>query len=70
MFKVLGLGIGVLLVVLFLGCTVYGVVLAFKASILLGLIALIVEPSPFIFGLVMLLCEVNLAEKIMVWVHS
>ncbi|MCK5600350.1 hypothetical protein KAR91_00670 [Candidatus Pacearchaeota archaeon] len=41
---------GVLILVTF-GCTIYGLVLCFQASIILGLIVLILEPGPFIFGL-------------------
>lgn len=44
--------------------SVYGLVLAFKASIALGIIALIVEPSPLIFGAVMFFGDVNLPVKI------
>ena len=46
--------------------SIYGLILAFKASIILGIIALIVEPSPFIFGLVALF-GTNVPEKIQAW---
>lgn len=45
-------------------CTVYGLYLAFSASILLGVVVLIVEPSPLVIGTVMLLFHKNLAQLI------
>jgi hypothetical protein len=58
-------GLGLLLVVLTgLGVSAYGLVLAFKASILLGFLCLFVEPSPLIFGLAMLIGGVNIPQKI------
>jgi hypothetical protein len=35
-----------------IGLSIYGLVLAFKASLVLGVIVLVVEPSPLILGLV------------------
>lgn len=52
-----------------LGATGYGIYLAFSASIVLGIVALFVEPLPLIFGLVQLLADVNLAEKIVQLFH-
>jgi len=49
---------------LMLVSTIYGLYLAFSASIILGLIVLIVEPSPAIIGLVMLFFDKNLAQMI------
>jgi len=34
--------------------SIYGLILAFKASVILGVIALIVEPSPFVIGVIAL----------------
>lgn len=45
-------------------CTLYGLYLAFSASIVLGIIVFIVEPSPFIIGAVMLFFDKNLAQMI------
>lgn len=60
--------VGVLLVFAFWGfmlfSTVYGLYLAFSASILLGIIVFIIEPSPLIIGLVMLFFDKNLAQMI------
>lgn len=35
-----------------IGLSIYGLVLAFKASVVLGVIVLVVEPSPLVLGLV------------------
>jgi hypothetical protein len=43
--------ISILFIILFIGCCVYGVILAFYASIVLGIITVIVEPLPLLFGL-------------------
>lgn len=51
-------------------CTLYGLFLAFSASVILGIIALLVEPSPFIIGLVMVLFQKNLAELIMAFLNK
>ena len=48
-----------------IGCTLYGLVLAFKVSILIGVLVLIVEPAPFIIGFVALLTQTNLAQKLL-----
>lgn len=60
--------VGVLLLIAFWGLllvsTVYGLYLAFSASIILGIIVLIVEPSPLIIGIVMIFFDKNLAQMI------
>lgn len=43
---------------------VYGLWLAFSASIVLGIVVLLVEPSPLVIGLVMLLFHKNLAQML------
>jgi len=65
-------GMGILGVILMLAMwlgllvsTVYGLYLAFSASILLGIIVLVIEPSPLIIGLVMLLFHKNLAQMLL-----
>jgi len=45
--------------------TLVGLYLAFSASILLGIIVLLVEPAPLVIGLVYLFMGVDLAAKIM-----
>lgn len=67
--KLVGFGIFAVLinVVISLGavCTaIYGLILAFKASVLLGIIVLLVEPSPFILGVAGLLGHPDLAQRI------
>lgn len=70
MSKLLGsLGIvGVILAVCFglfmLGMSIYGLYLAFSASIILGIVAFFVEPSPLVFGLVMFFFDKNLPLEI------
>ena len=47
-----------------LSMTIYGLYLAFSASVVLGIVVLVVEPSPAIIGLVMFFFEKNLAQLI------
>jgi hypothetical protein len=65
LFALFTLTIAICLAILSIGCTFYGLYLAFSASIILGIIALVVEPSPFIFGIVMLAVHKNLPQMIM-----
>lgn len=46
----------------------YGAYLAFKASAVLGIIVLIVEPAPSILGWVAILGHPELAAKITAWI--
>lgn len=48
-----------------IGLSIYGLILAFSANIFLGLLILIIEPLPLVFGFAMFFLDVNLAEKIM-----
>lgn len=48
-----------------IGATIYGWYLAFSASILLGILMLVVAPSATIVGLVMLLFHKNLAQIVL-----
>lgn len=63
--------IGALLVICLaifsLVCTFYGLYLAFSASILLGILVFVIEPSPFIIGFVMICFEKNLAQMLIEW---
>lgn len=47
------------------GISVYGLYLAFSASILLGVVVFFVQPAPLVLGLVMLLADKNLSQMIM-----
>lgn len=65
---------GAILVALLLICgpfllTIYGLVLAFKASIILGIIVLVLEPSPFILGLLAVFGMSDIAQKIATWLN-
>lgn len=48
-------------------CGFYGLYLAFSASILLGILVFLIEPSPFIIGFVMICFEKNLAQMAIDW---
>lgn len=47
--------------------SIYGLYLAFSVSILLGLVCIIIEPSPLVFGVVMFFWDKNIPELIMGW---
>lgn len=49
--------------------SVYGLILAFKASIILGIIAFVLEPSPLVIGVVAYFGGMNVAPKIAAWLH-
>jgi len=56
---------------LFTVCAVlYGIYLAFCASILLGILVLLVEPSPLVIGLVMIFFHKNLAQMLVDFLHK
>lgn len=61
-------GIGILLAVLMafgvIGLSLYGLVLAFSASIILGVVTLFVEPLPLVIGLVKVFAHIDLAHRI------
>ena len=50
--------------------SLYGLYLAFSASVVLGLLALFIEPSPFIFGAVMFFMDKNIPEMLMEWLNK
>jgi hypothetical protein len=50
------------------GVAIYGLVLAFSASICLGIICLVAEPAPLIIGLAKLFWGVDLAQRVMEWI--
>jgi len=50
--------------------SIYGLILAFKASVVLGILALFVEPSPAVFGLAMIFAKTNLPQLIVAWAHA
>ena len=68
MFKDLaGLSLALLLIALVclpVALSLYGLVLAFKASILVGILALLVEPAPLVVGVVAFFGHTNLAELV------
>lgn len=64
-----GMGIVGILMLVFapLALTIYGLYLAFSASIVLGVLALLIEPSPFILGVLALFGHPDVATKIATW---
>lgn len=67
----LGLAVSglILLVAALLLPGVYGIFLAFKASIILGIIVLIVQPSPTVLGWVALFGRSDVCERLAAWLH-
>lgn len=61
-FGLLGVLFAVFLWAGLLAATFYGLYLAFSASMILGIIVLLIEPSPLIIGLVMWFFDKNLAQ--------
>lgn len=70
-------GFGILGTLAFIGCflafigtiiyaTFLGLYMAFSASILLGIVVLLVEPAPLVIGLWWLFFHVDLAERFLV----
>ena len=47
--------------------TIYGLYLAFSASIVLGVLVLLVEPSPLILGVLAFFGHPEVAHKIATW---
>lgn len=49
------------------GLSVYGLFLAFKASLVLGVLALILEPAPLVLGIIGVLGNPELTQQIANW---
>jgi hypothetical protein len=49
------------------GLSIYGLYLAFSASIILGIVAVFVEPAPLVLALVEILAHRHLAQEIVNW---
>jgi hypothetical protein len=60
----------ILLSLFIIGVSIYGVYLAFCASILFGLIVLITPPSSTVIGLVYIGWGKNLAALVVQWLNS
>lgn len=52
------------------GFSIYGVYLAFCASVILGIITLFVPPAAFAFGAIQLFFHTNLPNMILEWLSS
>lgn len=57
------------LIVVGLASTLYGLVLAFKASFILGLLVLIFEPTPAVIGIYAFFGHPDIAQKLVTWLH-
>jgi xanthine/uracil permease len=57
-----------ILAVFSMAVSIYGLILAFQVSILLGILVLIIEPAPLVIGVVMIFWGVNLAQVFYNWV--
>ncbi len=65
-FGLIGLAFGIFMLI----ASIYGLYLAFSASILLGIVCFFVEPSPLIIGLAMMAFHKNLAELLIQWLSK
>lgn len=59
-----GIVVGCCIPLALLAITVYGLYLAFKASVCIGFLALVLEPAPLFFGLCGLFGHPELAQKL------
>lgn len=64
---VLGL-IFVAAILFLIGLSFYGLYLAFSVSIILGFLALLLEPSPFVIGVLMFFFNLNIPQMIVDYV--
>jgi len=55
----------VCVVVACVGVTIYGLIVAFVAHIVIGLIFLLLEPMPFITGMAMIFWGYNIPEMVL-----
>jgi hypothetical protein len=63
-FGLAGLGLLICVWIGLISLTIYGLYLAFSASILLGIVVLFVEPMPLILALAMLIAHKDVAHMI------
>lgn len=52
-----------------LGLTVYGLYLAFSASIILGIVVLVLEPTPLVLAVIALVAKPDVCEAIAKWLN-
>ncbi len=73
-FGVLGIILYVIACFAFAGfmlyAAIYGLYLAFSASVILGIICLFVQPSPSVIGLVMIFFHKDLAQAVMEFLNK
>lgn len=56
-----------IVVFLTLGMAIYGLYLAFSASVILGIIVLVLEPAPWVLGLIGFFSNPLVCEQIAKW---
>ena len=69
-FAILGVGLFLALVFTLLSSFFVGMYLAFSASVLFGLLVLLIEPSASIIGMVYIFTGTDLAAKVVQWFHT
>ena len=67
---VIGYAIVIAWVVFGIGIAIYGLYLAFSASIILGIIVFVIEPSPWIIGMVMFFMHKNIPQILMDYLNQ
>lgn len=67
--KILGPLFLIGVIVLIFGPGIYGLYLAFKASIILGIAVFIIQPSPSILGWIAIFGHPEVCQKLATWLH-
>ena len=49
--------------------SIIGIVISFKASIIIGMGSLVIEPLPFIFGVLYKWGDKNIPEQLQIWLN-
>jgi uncharacterized membrane protein YvlD (DUF360 family) len=53
-----------------IGLSVYGLVLAFSASVILGIVTFFIQPAPLVFGVAKVFFGVNLPALVVAWLQA
>lgn len=65
----LAIGVACLFGLAVIPATIYGLYLSFSVSVVLGLLVLLVEPSPTVIGFLAFFGHPEVAKKIAEWLH-
>ena len=63
MIEILVIIIPILGLIFGIGLTIYGIYLAFKENVILGILVFLIQPLPLLFGILGLF-KINLAKKV------